>query len=181
MKSLISLCLLCLIPSLVHADYKILVDPDLGYKVVGAAWPGSTFDPTGNQFVVTGFVGDLPQGITTYYKYVDEELVNTNTGQQFIMAPDDDEIQANGTSWTTIRVTLTDSNGDPIDDDATEVSFTSSRGLLSSSNATLQDGTASVTITSVAESITSEIKAETGTISGTVFGLDNSCSVSFVP
>lgn len=141
------------------ADFGIVYQ-DTNGKVVYAAMSGSQFVAPSGFSVVTGFPGDIPSRVCQDYAYENGQLVDKCDGKYFILTADDESLPTDNQSWTTLRVTLTDTQGDPVDDDSMEVEFITSKGVLSSTTATLLDGTATVTLRSTYEQTTADITVD---------------------
>jgi hypothetical protein len=99
------------------------------------------------------------------------------TPDRLTLAADPQNIEANGTSTSTLTATVLDSTGDPVPD-GTNVTFTTDRGTLGSSTVTKQtsDGVATATLTS-------ELSTETviATVIATANGVSDATAVFFIP
>lgn len=168
------LLLLLLLPSLVLADYRVIYR-DSDKKVRYAAPVGSDFNvPTGHT-LSPAISGDSPVWATVSGEYDTGSDTLIDRGKWFYLdvTTSDETITADGTSKANINIQKRKWDDSAMTDagDNNAIVVTSTRGLLSATSGNLVNGTFNVSLTSVAENVTSTVMSydtdamlDTGTV-----------------
>lgn len=137
-----------------NAGYNVIYRNSDG-KVVAAVTSGSVINIPSDHTLVQNLSGNIPAHITLDHAYESGQLVDKRAGKYFLVVADNVWLTANGSSQTTIRITLTDSGGNPVtSDSSTVVDVSATLGTSSNTTKTLSSGTCSVTLTSTSEGTT---------------------------